>query len=51
MSIARDIIAPKYWHDGYSPHPALVADPLSFGDLLEAAPLKVAPHAPPEAEG
>jgi len=35
MSIARDIIEPKYWHDGYSPHPTLTADPLSFGDLLD----------------
>lgn len=51
MSIARDHLAPKYWHDGYSPHPTLVADPLSFGDLLEAAPLKVAPPAPAQAEG
>lgn len=39
MSIARDIIAPKYWHDGYSPHPTLLANPLTFGDLLEAVPL------------
>lgn len=34
MSIARDIIETKYWHDGYSPHPTLVAQPLTFGDLL-----------------
>lgn len=46
MSIARDHLAPKYWHDGYSPHPTLLADPLSFGDLLEATPIKVAPPAP-----
>lgn len=41
MSIARDIIEPKYWHDGYSPHPTLAAHPMSFGDLLdsEAAPV------------
>jgi len=39
MSIARDIIAPKYWHDGYSPHPSLVEHPLTFGDLLTEAPL------------
>ncbi len=35
MSIARDIIETKYWHDGYSPHPTLTADPLTFGDLLD----------------
>lgn len=35
MSIARDIIDPKYWHDGYSPHPTLTADPLCLGDLLD----------------
>jgi hypothetical protein len=36
MSIARDIIDPKYWHDGYSPHPSLTAQPMCFGDLLDA---------------
>lgn len=35
MSIARDIIEHKYWHDGYSPHPTLTADPVSLGDLLD----------------
>ncbi len=45
MSIARDIIAPKYWHDGYSPHPTLLAAPLTFGDLLEAVPLTLAERA------
>jgi ectoine hydroxylase-related dioxygenase (phytanoyl-CoA dioxygenase family) len=39
MSIARDMIEPKYWHDGYSPHPTLAAQPLSLGDLLDTAPL------------
>lgn len=34
MSIARDIIEPKFWHDGYSPHPMLTAHPMSLGDLL-----------------
>ncbi|OBV11738.1 hypothetical protein [Erythrobacter dokdonensis] len=38
MSIARDIVETKYWHDGYSPDPSLIAHPMSFGDLLEAAP-------------
>lgn len=47
MSIARDIIEPRYWHDGYSPHPSLIAAPLSLGDLLETAPLTLAPSAPP----
>lgn len=36
MSIARDIIERKYWHDGYSPHPTLQAEPLCLGDLLDA---------------
>jgi hypothetical protein len=45
MSIARDHLATKYWHDGYSPHPTLLADPLTFGDLLEAAPLTLAERA------
>lgn len=44
MSIARDIIEPKYWHDGYSPHPTLTAQPLCFGDLLDHPPLSVAPR-------
>ncbi len=39
MSIARDITEAKYWHDGYSPHPTLTADPVTFGDLLDAAPM------------
>lgn len=34
MSIARDVIEHKYWHDGYSPHPTLTAEPLTYGDLL-----------------
>ncbi len=34
MSIARDMIEPKYWHDGYSPHPSLIDNPLCLGDLL-----------------
>lgn len=44
MSIARDIVEPKFWHDGYSPHPTLTAQPVCLGDLLDrpltpAAPL------------
>lgn len=35
MSIARETISAKSWHDGYSPHPSLIAQPLSFGDLLD----------------
>ncbi len=42
MSIARDMIEHKYWHDGYSPHPTLVADPLTLGDLLDFAPARAA---------
>ena len=41
MSIARDMIERKYWHDGYSPHPSLTAEPLSFGDLLALPALDV----------
>ncbi|MBU7579728.1 MAG: phytanoyl-CoA dioxygenase family protein [Porphyrobacter sp.] len=42
MSIARDMIERKYWHDGYSPHPTLQAQPLTLGDLLDwpTAPAK-----------
>lgn len=39
MSIARDMIETKYWHDGYSPDPTLTANPLTLGDLLAAPPL------------
>lgn len=46
MSIARDIVEPKYWHDGYSPHPTLTAHPMSFGDLLESPPLPAASRVP-----
>ena len=42
MSIARDMIETKYWHDGYSPDPSLTANPLTFGDLL-AAPAQPRP--------
>lgn len=52
MSIARDMIEAKYWHDGYSPHPSLTANPMTFGDLLAAPclPEKAAarPHAAAE---
>lgn len=48
MSIARDMIERKYWHDGYSPHPSLVAEPLSFGDLLAMPGMVV--NAPGERE-
>ncbi len=48
MSIARDIIDPKYWHDGYSPHPTLTAHPMSFGDLLDSPlPLSSSVARPP----
>lgn len=45
MSIARDVIETKYWHDGYSPHPTLAAHPLTLGDLLDAPPLAEAAEA------
>ena len=41
MSIARDIVEPKYWHDGYSPDPSLIAHPMTLGDLLDSPPLAV----------
>lgn len=46
MSIARDMIERKYWHDGYSPHPTLAAQPLTLGDLLDAPPAAPALHPP-----
>lgn len=38
LSIARDIVEPKFWDDGYAPHPTLRAHPMCFGDLLDPAP-------------
>lgn len=38
MSFARDMVETKFWHDGYSPHPSLIANPMSLGDLLDHAP-------------
>lgn len=35
MSIARDMVEPKFWQDGYSPHATLTAHPMSYGDLLD----------------
>lgn len=46
MSIARDVIEHKYWHDGYSPHPTLTAQPLCFGDLLDFPGLPASSVAP-----
>jgi ectoine hydroxylase-related dioxygenase (phytanoyl-CoA dioxygenase family) len=46
MSIARDIIDTKFWHDGYSPHPTLTEQPLCYGNLLDA-PALPAPSAVP----
>lgn len=55
MSIARDMIDPKYWHDGYSPHPSLMAHPMSLGDLLDfpasPAPSMVVNHVPSAVTG
>ena len=50
MSISRDIIDPEYLFDGYSPHPSLIAQPLTFGDLLNSPPLKVLPKAAEQLE-
>lgn len=38
LSIARDIVDHKFWHDGYSPHSGLTANPMTLGDLLDAMP-------------
>ncbi len=46
MSIARDIIEPKFWFDGYSPHPTLTAHPLCFGDLLDSPTLPAPSRVP-----
>ncbi|WP_448659660.1 hypothetical protein ACPVPU_04005 [Sphingomonas sp. CJ99] len=35
MSIAREAMDAKRWHAGYSPHPDLMARPVSFGDLVD----------------
>lgn len=35
MSIAREVIEPKLWLAGYSPHPTLTASPMCYGDLLD----------------
>ena len=51
MSIARDIIEHKYWHDGYSPHPTLAAQPMTLGDLLDAPPLNAPLKAPNRQQG
>jgi ectoine hydroxylase-related dioxygenase (phytanoyl-CoA dioxygenase family) len=53
MSIARDTVDPKFWHDGYSPHPTLTAHPICFGDLLDSPPLpapSIMPRRHPSAE-
>jgi len=47
MSIARDMIDPKFGYAGYSPHPTLTAHPMCFGDLLDSpvpAPSRVQNH-------
>ena len=44
MSISRDIIDPVHLFDGYSPHPELIAEPLTYGDLLAMPPLGVQPQ-------
>lgn len=45
MSFARDIVEPKFWQDGYSPHPTLAEQPMTLGDLLDypAATRSVSP--------
>jgi ectoine hydroxylase-related dioxygenase (phytanoyl-CoA dioxygenase family) len=51
MSIARDIIETKYWHDGYSPHPTLTEHPLCFGDLLDSPALSAPSRVPVKVHG
>jgi hypothetical protein len=46
LSIARDIIEPAPWYDGYSPHPSLAAAPVRFGDLLDRPVPRAGPHVP-----
>jgi len=46
LSIARDMIETKYWHDGYSPHPTLVERPLTLGDLLDTPAVPEAAELP-----
>jgi ectoine hydroxylase-related dioxygenase (phytanoyl-CoA dioxygenase family) len=50
MSISRDIIDPVHMYDGYSPHPELIAEPLTYGDLLAMPPLGVHLSAPIQCE-
>jgi hypothetical protein len=51
LSIARDMIDAEHRYDGYSPHPTLIAQPLSFGDLLEAQALPVEGGVPEQRRG
>jgi ectoine hydroxylase-related dioxygenase (phytanoyl-CoA dioxygenase family) len=49
MSISRDIIDGEHLFDGYSPHPSLIAQPMTFGDLLNTPPMAVpSPSRAPE---
>lgn len=50
MSISRDIIDPEHLFDGYSPHPTLIAQPLTYGDLLKSPPLAVPSKVEPALE-
>lgn len=45
MSIARNPVEPKVWHAGYSPHPTLIANSISLGDLLDLPAFLAAPVA------
>jgi ectoine hydroxylase-related dioxygenase (phytanoyl-CoA dioxygenase family) len=38
LSLSRDIMFPKQWRDGYSPHATLLAQPKTLGDLLDMKP-------------
>lgn len=35
INIARDIVHPKRWHDGYAPHSTLTENPQKLGNLLD----------------
>jgi hypothetical protein len=34
INLARDVIHPEAWHNGYSPHSSLRAKPMTLGELI-----------------
>jgi ectoine hydroxylase-related dioxygenase (phytanoyl-CoA dioxygenase family) len=51
LSIARDRVDPAHWQRGYAPHASLLAQPLSFGELLNRHDLAPAPMSASEQTG